>query len=318
MLSKKKIKRVLCCYSETWIVHYRNWICRQILWKNNDALEKLELYQVCYQDLLDLVITEDQNRIYTISYGPPLGVVKQGHLTLSWNYELKTNEKDQDDVIHRPAYNYRKGDYDSFSRFLSELDWIQVFTGLSVNQMYDEFLFYYDFACKRFIPKRKPNFNNKPWMSRDLILNEKGSLKPGRYFWKVVVVLSKKKFIQETIVKKKIKDAVKTFELQLAKNAKSNPKMFYNYVNRNRNLKSSIKGLKLEASNEPICDPNQIATILNKQFKMAFSDDSELTIPFFINKTDVACDPDAINLIHSILRTTKPHRTKNPIERIRL
>jgi hypothetical protein len=40
---------------------------------------------------LDLILTENVNRIPEISYMPPLGNIKKAHLVLNWRYNLANN-----------------------------------------------------------------------------------------------------------------------------------------------------------------------------------------------------------------------------------
>ncbi|RNA16596.1 RNA-directed DNA polymerase from mobile element jockey-like [Brachionus plicatilis] len=44
-----------------------------------------------FGNILDLVITEESSRIYSIERESPLGSLNRAHLSLSWTYELKGN-----------------------------------------------------------------------------------------------------------------------------------------------------------------------------------------------------------------------------------
>jgi len=47
------------------------------------------------KNVLDLVITDDPDRIFKIDYGPPIGATKKNslHGTLTWNYTLRAEKK---------------------------------------------------------------------------------------------------------------------------------------------------------------------------------------------------------------------------------
>ncbi|RNA21466.1 RNA-directed DNA polymerase from mobile element jockey-like [Brachionus plicatilis] len=98
-----------------------------------------------------LDVKEDPDRIYSILHGPPLCKTNNDHLTLIWEYELKSKEINSDKTFCS-----------------SEIDWYKVLNGLKVDQMFDKFLFYYNSACEKFIPKSKNTNKNQPWMTKEL------------------------------------------------------------------------------------------------------------------------------------------------------
>jgi hypothetical protein len=119
------------------------------------------------KSLLDLVITESNDRIYNICHGPPLGAVSKGHHTLFWDYTLRTCEN-TDSNFKSSKYNYQKGDYQSLSEFISKLNWNQILANLSADQMYEKFIEYYNLACSKFIPRKGVTKRNKAWMTYEL------------------------------------------------------------------------------------------------------------------------------------------------------
>ncbi|CAF1065570.1 unnamed protein product [Brachionus calyciflorus] len=58
-----------------------------------------QLVDQCPKSILDLVITDDSHRIYNIDHGPPLGITNKGHMTLRWNYELKSLKSEKNGEI---------------------------------------------------------------------------------------------------------------------------------------------------------------------------------------------------------------------------
>ena len=93
------------------------------------------------KNVLDLVITECPERIYNITHGPPLGLLERGHHSLTWNYELKSRKK-RDTKFTSSSFNYRKGDFESLSRFINEVKWDHILSNLTVDQMFDKFRSY--------------------------------------------------------------------------------------------------------------------------------------------------------------------------------
>ena len=74
---------------------------------------------------------------------------------------------------------------------------------------------------------------------------------------------------------KQIKNTVRAYEENIAKNAKNNPKMVYSYMNSKKAIKDNIRALNDEAGKR-VEDPDEIVKILNKQFKSVFEVDNGL------------------------------------------
>ena len=98
-------------------------------------------------------------------------------------------------------------------------------------------------------------------------------------------------------VYKAIKQAVKNYEAELVRKVKSNPKLFYNYINNKASTKCSI-WLKYyiwaiqDSSGKILVDQKLIAEELNNYFKSVFTKNSIGNIPvlpntasFIINST---------------------------------
>ncbi|CAF1100150.1 unnamed protein product, partial [Brachionus calyciflorus] len=251
------------------------------------------------KSILDLIITDNSERIYYIDHSPPLGTKNKGHLTLKWNYELKFPTKNVSNIFSSSCYNFRKGDYAAFSGFFNGLNWKQIFTGLDVNQMYEKFIDYYDMGCKRFIPAKALNKKDKSWMSKET----KDCIKKKLKAWKLYLASGRSKELKEEYVKirnkfhRSINKTVKKYELNIAKLSKRNPKLVYKYLNRNSIIKPAIKSLKCEKSGEIITDLFQVASILNDHFKSVFNKEISEPLPSFDLKSDVECDPDVEGLI---------------------
>ena len=63
------------------------------------------------------------------------------------------------------------------------------------------------------------------------------------------------------------------YESNIAKNAKSNPKMAYSYVNSKKTIRDSIRALEDDESKR-VEDPHRIVTMLSDQFKSVFERDN--------------------------------------------
>ena len=95
------------------------------------------------QNILDYVITESEQRIDQITTGHPLGDTDQGHLILSWDFELESstqpNLKTQSNIL-----NYRRGNYDLMREHISKVNWNRRLDNLDPNSQYESFLSVYN------------------------------------------------------------------------------------------------------------------------------------------------------------------------------
>jgi hypothetical protein len=87
---------------------------------------------------LDLVITENKNRVEYIEHLEPLGDLSKGNHVLKLAYNLKSSVKDTS--FSRKKLNYRKGNYVQLSTELSQLAWNDLFLNKDIDEIYDTFL----------------------------------------------------------------------------------------------------------------------------------------------------------------------------------
>ncbi|CAF0984934.1 unnamed protein product [Brachionus calyciflorus] len=270
-----------------------------IIDKYNDCFYNQHVFEPTFQNangvpknILDLIITDSNNRIFSIKHGPPLGATNKGNHTLSWCYDLELSDTAKDN-FRVSKYNYLRGDYNSMSQFKQNINWIKFFEGSDINQMYTKFLKLYDSVCEKFIPKFKKVKKDKPWMNKNL------------------KALIRKKYSSKEC-RKEIRKAVFTYEMILAKKSKTNPKLIYKYINNNQVTNNSIRALDLDG--KIISEPENE---LNKFFQSVFTTNSSKHTEFLDYKTNVKCDPQPENLgsreiIFKKLENLDPNKSTGP------
>lgn len=130
--------------------------------------------------LIDLIVTDDSNRIYSIKHDAPLGAISRGHHVLTWNYELKCSISEVKSNFNSIPFNYRRANFNSISDFIKNVDWGKHFENLTVEQMYDSFLNFYRDCCESFIPRKQCTMRiNKPWINSVL----KSKIKAKKSAW---------------------------------------------------------------------------------------------------------------------------------------
>ena len=170
-------------------------------------------------NILDLILTDNCNRIYTVEHSPPLGGIEHGHhiLKYSFSYEksshlIKTSKKIK--------FLYNKGNYNELDLYFKSINWVQEFEGCEVNLCYEKWLKIYESGCEKFIPKLQLDNNNtrnhkcSPWMTKEL----KRMCKEKKNSWfsnrnsgfKNQVELNKHKKLNK-VIKKLVKSNIRDF-----------------------------------------------------------------------------------------------------------
>ena len=124
-----------------------------------------------YTNTLDLVITDNGERVYEIVEESALGNLDNGHIGISWKYAKAsgTGGKDKKTRFKRNRYNYRTGDYAGMKMHLGELNWEELLRDKSVQDQFYIFLKINQDICERYL-KKVPNQGIKirsKWMDKD-------------------------------------------------------------------------------------------------------------------------------------------------------
>lgn len=118
---------------------------------------------------LDLIITEDANRIDTVEHNSPLGPAIQSHSVLSFKFWLAQEIKTR---ISNKRHNFKKGNYKKIIEKASEIDWNSLFFNApDVESAYSLFLNDYKRICDEHITILIPRLPKKraPLVSKELI-----------------------------------------------------------------------------------------------------------------------------------------------------
>ncbi|RMZ95536.1 hypothetical protein BpHYR1_001516, partial [Brachionus plicatilis] len=110
-------------------------------------------------NILDLIVTDDPGRIFSIINGPPLGYTDKNclHATLSWNYSLRSQ-------IHNPLETtprlvYQRGNYELFNKHV--LDCTKLLDS-DTSVAFNQFVTTYSTASALAIPTCVPRARNRP------------------------------------------------------------------------------------------------------------------------------------------------------------
>ena len=220
-------------------------------------------------NILDLVISTDENLVNYLEIGEPLDTSDHNIIRGSINVSYIIDNSSQ------KIPNFKRADFDRIRHFLNDIDWDLEFQNKNASEMFQVLKCKLHECTTSFIPfkSRRLYGTRKPrWMSPDLQRLIARKKKLYKKFKQTQNVLYRDEFrIISRNIKKTTKTDRKTFERKLSVNSKHNPKEFYAYVRDQRKTKESIGPLLDQTSNQLVCDDKLMAGILNKQFTSVFT-----------------------------------------------
>ena len=217
------------------------------------------------ENLLDLVLTDDQNRIDEISHTSPLG--NSDHMMLTFNYTVKH------DIEYKPKiiYNYNKGDYDKMRRDL-QINWNKEL------EKYDNDIDHQWTIIKTKILESQVKHIPTVDVNKKLAWQRKGSIpldqnivkeikRKHRLWQRYMETRTLEKFelykVQRNKVNKLLRKERWLREKSIASEAKSNPKKLWKYVKSKLKVKPAIA---------PLIDKNKKKTKTEQQQAEVLSD----------------------------------------------
>ena len=245
---------------------------------NSNFLTQLVHEPTFQKNTLDLVFTDNPNRIFVMNVNPPFGTSKEDHLhaTLVWDYLLdyETNTNTSTKIL------YEKSNFFAIEDKLRATNWREIFDGIDANQMYEIFIKKYEETVEELVPKYKQSneFNckkNQPkWFSASIktLTKEKHKLWVKIRASKNVPVELKNKYkiVCKKITKKVLSSRIE-YEKSITIKAKNNPKLLYSYLKEQNKCKDNIRSL-ISVNGVEIVNKTEIATCLNQTFVKVFSD----------------------------------------------
>ena len=239
----------------------------------------------CKSTLIDLVLTKSPEIISHIKHHPPIGKSFHQVLTVKLNVSsvnLKLNNNHKRKVV-KP--NFEKANFLAINDYLSKIEWRQALTEKNVNEAWNYIKEKIHYANCTYVPNKiiNPNKMRPNPVTMDDTLHF--LLRNKRYYFKQY-----KKYRTTTNfilynqarnnVSKKIRLMKKSKENKIAKNIKSNPKAFYQYVASKMLNKDGVSDLVnkegvLTSNDEEKCN------IINEYFSSVFTHEDLNNIPVF-------------------------------------
>lgn len=247
-----------------------------------DALSERFLHQIIdfpthiRGNILDLALTDLPERIINIE---PIGNLgNSDHSIISLNIMLnvafnQTNE-------HVPDWN--KCDVDSFSDFLTSVNWESEFIDKGTEECWIYFKNRITQGMKSFIPNKRRRQNNKPpWMNRNILRLVRLKQRLYNTYMKSKDNSDFERFKEcEKQVKKSVRQAKRRFEKNLS--IKENKKAFNSYLRTKTKSRAGVGPLKKDG--KLVSDNKTMANTLNSFFGSVFSDTDPTAIQVSIDQ----------------------------------
>ena len=233
--------------------------------------------------VLDLIITADDHAIEEIEYQSPLG--KSDHCVLTFKYVCSIPMR----KVNRTRKNYRKADYPGIKADLEEMDWDTTLNHKDINVTWGKFKNIIKDLEDRHVPNTNISSKNfKIPLDKEIVnlIKEKSSL--SRKFVKTKDPAIRKQYNRiRNKVTKLVRQARKKFEENLAREAKSDPKKIWQYINSKSKVNIGIGDLCMDPTDPKTpqtTNDGEKANILGNYFSSVFTKEGDDEVPTLESK----------------------------------
>ena len=229
------------------------------------------------ENILDLVLTNNENMISGVDVGSQLGC--SDHREIRFNLEWEANHSNNLVIVP----DFRRANYEGLRRHLEEVNWEYLEVGdegqeISVERTYNNLIKAISEGQELYIPYRPLRKENRDpkWMTQGL----KHEIGLKRRLYKRIKngenQLRTRYNELVRAVKRNTRIAKRNYEIKVAREAKSNPKGFFNMYR--TKTRERIGPLKTEAG-EIIESGEDMCKLLNDYFLSVFTRENQDTIP---------------------------------------
>src|SRR6266568_4819827 len=247
----------------------------EIDWRKSETLDDSHPFLKCINDnflfqhvdeptrgknILDLVLTSEENMIENLSVGERFGT--SDHQIIRWN--MLACKEIQKEI---KSFNYNKGDYDNMRVEAGLIKWNEVVTGNNVESDWSRLKKNFEQMRKKFIPFKNSKIKQSKWITRSVIKCRRAKNKAWVKFKESgndPVAFTNYKEMQRRS-QNIIRSAKRNFEQKLAKNVKNDNKSFFAYVRSKQRTVEKVGPLK-DSMGSLITKNKDAAYLLNNYF----------------------------------------------------
>ena len=232
--------------------------------------------------LVDLILTNEEEFVNDIKTYPPLG--KSHHLLLSFRIEAYHKQVEDSGKI---KYQVNKGNYDEMREHVGNVDWNEL-SECDVDDMFDGIEQILTEAKNMYIPKKKIRNNyfvKRSFSAPDTLLYSlQLKRKAFKIYKKFPTTENRNNYIKyRNEVKAGVKKAKKQKEINIAKEAKTNPKALFDYVASKTKQREGIANL-VKDDGSLTKNEGEKAQVLSQFFKSVYTCEGDGPVPDFESK----------------------------------
>ena len=264
--------------------------------------------------ILDLVLVNNECLISDIQHLCPLG--KSDHEVLCFSLYIDVNKNKQK---YGYKFNFKKGAYELMRQDFQKICWDRL-ESMDVEECWQYIKTNILNSMEKHIPKIKNNLNKriKPsWLDKKALRSIKKKHKLYKHFLKTKSGLDYLKYIKiRNECNGTIRRAKREYEKLIAKRSKSDPKMFWKYVNEKLKSNVGISSLKKENGVTANSDEEK-ANTLNTFFASVFTIENKNDLPKAnpcsksngVTLTDIIITAEAVK---NKLKKLNPNKAQGP------
>lgn len=238
-------------------------------------------------NILDLIVTSEDEMIEQLSYGEPIG--KSHHTVLDWT--LKCYQQHPETRVKK--YMYDKGNFEEMRKELRALNWKRDLDEKSVEHIWKFICDTVLTSVDKHVPHHsgiiRRNRRRRPVWMNEKALNRIRKKKAA--FTRYKETREGKDYLEyareRNAVKSEVRKAVRDYEKEVAKQSKRNPKAFYRYVNSKLKMRTGIADLQSKDGSKVTSNRDK-ADVINEFFSSVYTvEDTSNYRP--VSLTSVCC-----------------------------
>jgi ribonucleases P/MRP protein subunit RPP40 len=226
------------------------------------------------KNILDLVLTSEENMVENLRVGEPFGT--SDHLIIRWDFAA-CRENIKEDI---KTHDYFRTDYDQLREEAKLINWDRIVEGKSVETDWEKFKLKIGDLRDKWVPFKKARAGKCKWVTRLVTKCRRAKNKA----WYKYKESGKNPELYAKFISKQNKSqranrtAKRNFEHNLARNVKENSKSFFAYVRSKQRTKDRVGPLK-DNLGQVVSDDLNAANLLNDYFSSVFTLENKTDIP---------------------------------------
>ena len=224
---------------------------------------------------LDLAFTNEDSMVEEVIESAPLG--KSDHIVLKLKVRCYADITEDVKIRHM----FEKANYEAMREFMN-CDWEDILGNKVVDDKWRTFLEKFQQAIDSYIPKKKCTLSDSPrpkWLNQGTM---RSICKKYKDWMKWRELKTSENYLAYAHIRNqtrwKTRKAIKSYDKNIAANIRTNPKLFWSYVNSKMKSRQPISDLK-KGNGELTVNDEEKAEVLNSFFSSVFTKEDLVNIP---------------------------------------